>query len=1142
MSRITTIGQIPFYAGGQSVVSVNPPVILDFRTQILVDEQNDVTFYFSASDYKQITIYTSLIDDSGQQVGDQESFSVNGLTSYQVTKDLTYRKKVFLKASNDNGSVDSASLTIDKATPDLQVEDGQVIASCLIERSSQSFNQVNVNLTLTKSDKYSLDQIRSIILLNKREDFLSWSSIELAKNVAQEITENGIIVRYTFLFNGVQFLRPNIGGFFDFQVKISINGFTSVLSESKKIYYEDIDPSQVSTTSDADFPKAEIADKFTSLRYEINTKLYQIFVLQSNIRYEPQETDGSTRQPTTFSTKFLDTNDVAGLTTADYSIMAEDSTNYFYYEFNNSKSDASTKGYMYPASVSEIYPYILPEGDSSGNSSIVFFWKINKSFYDYSYLKNQVSVLTRSFKVKLQCKESGTYVDMMSTSISLLKDVHYQSSTDKFIIKITRDVDIIPSKRSLFNSILESDNASDKIRFVVVEHQVACSSTYGGYREYTFDKLLLPPEWTYIAYDKYIPKDAVTRKKDKIQLSASNSCLRGIRLPDQGFKAYDKIRGIRNFVPVSSGGSYVAIFDLNVAYKISCTFDSFYKDPIIEGTINSIVLPSIPDDVFLIPPLVTIPEPNLVPLSQGGRKADARVNLDDYGKIKSVEMIDPGGGYSLYSTQLEKRKQTFTDFVPAVITSYKVNSSPVSYAKNYLTPSNASFASNYLLASLRGGVRINSVDADAATMGDLLTEAQKQELKEYLSEDIKSEVEVPENSSSIYEERGQDSTLVQNVFDQEWYEVSRLYQEKYNNPMNNVSIFSEDEDPGSSQLSDSSTSPDISTSEADTTPTSVQAGSDQTDQDGQPWSFFTLNNLKIIPDGSAAVSVSTTRIAPPYLTLLPTTVRRDGERGYGPLPNMKTRAEMFNRIVAAINNLNEVRVEVPFVWLVTTSSKFESWATPTDAYSLTEITFNPGGTKILNSSSVDDSFQAINQGFGVSASRSVGKATKKSNEVSPFGLQQGVYAISTQDSSSAKFTPRIHPLMADAIPSYIGRGIRKRILGIVNNASYNCSTVASPISPYLGVPVAFCSFLDNTFERPFAASYPDTTFTTETNFQFFDAGGFISATPRGTARYVGVQIGVKNGYAIFCGQGCGDSDSKSIDFTYANIFPATFKF
>jgi hypothetical protein len=299
----------------------------------------------------------------------------------------------------------------------------------------------------------------------------------------------------------------------------------------------------------------------------------------------------------------------------------------------------------------------------------------------------------------------------------------------------------------------------------------------------------------------------------------------------------------------------------------------------------------------------------------------------------------------------------------------------------------------------------------------------------------------------------------------------------------------------------------------------------------------------VVPDSSPAVSVSAIQRSTPWLTLLPLAVRSDGERGSGPLPNMQTRAEMFNRIAAAVNNLNEVRVILPFIWLATQTSKNGVWITPTSSSSFSEITFSKSGTNIENNSSESDFIAPINTSFVSSASRSVSKTEYKSSSLEGFNLPAGIYAASAEDSSSVTFNPKLHPMMSNAAPEYILKSLKRRILGYVTKGSYNCSSTQAPISQSVGLPFIICStIMEGAFQQYItASSYPDVTFTSDSYFDFFDAGGAISSTPRGTARYIGISIEKINGYTRFCSASCGDSDFESIDFVYTNMFPATYK-
>jgi hypothetical protein len=70
---------------------------------------------------------------------------------------------------------------------------------------------------------------------------------------------------------------------------------------------------------------------------------------------------------------------------------------------------------------------------------------------------------------------------------------------------------------------------------------------------------------------------------------------------------------------------------------------------------------------------------------------------------------------------------------------------------------------------------------------------------------------------------------------------------------------------------------------------------------------------------------------------------------------------------------------------------------------------------------------------------------------------------------------------------------------------------------------------------------PISKFKPDTYFEFFNTGGSLSASPYGTARFFGVPNGVTNGYQRFCSYECGDSYGKTVDFSYTNMYPATYK-
>ena len=61
-------------------------------------------------------------------------------------------------------------------------------------------------------------------------------------------------------------------------------------------------------------------------------------------------------------------------------------------------------------------------------------------------------------------------------------------------------------------------------------------------------------------------------------------------------------------------------------------------------------------------------------------------------------------------------------------------------------------------------------------------------------------------------------------------------------------------------------------------------------------------------------------------------------------------------------------------------------------------------------------------------------------------------------------------------------------------------------------------------------------------FQFFDSGGTIETASPATAQSLSLPRGSdQNGVRTYYNYGCGDAYYKSIDFTYANMFPGTIR-
>jgi len=1007
-----------------------------------------------------------------EPVGEPELFDAQTVKFKSFEVDRVYKTRFILTASNSIGTVSTEPITIDPSSSTITDLPTSVIESFSIKREPKTYDLVNAQLV----------------------DAESWKTIILSKDkyLARKDSK-GKISGYIFNFNKQSIIRSDSGGYFDFYIKVSFDRFTPQTTEQKTLFFDNIDNAEPQRPIDSSI-STNIIDVVNpaTLRYEIYTKFSEVYTISNN-RTESIQGDEITSAEPTYSHGFLDTSVFKGLDIGNYYFTNGVGNDFFYYEPNYTKTNNETKGYFYPASVTEIHPCIITNKEGLANKSIVLFWKINDDFFDYSFFENKISIKTTLFQVKLQYKSGASYVDL-TKAITITKDPTTTSATEnkkfgfftksqKFVLSIERDVDIIAAQRSLFDRIDElEDNKNDNLRLLVVKHEVECTSS-GRTKSLSFSKLLIPPYWRYIAYDKYVPLNAETRseKDKKINLDLNSPVLRGIRIPEAGFYKYDELKGITT----SDGRSSSSTFDFKIFYKLACEYDVFYRDPVLEGTVNSILLPSVPKDVFLIPPTLKIPPPNLVPESQGGKRAEGIVKLNEYGKIVGIQITDPGHGYSLFKNLQSKREQTFTDLVPFVKRSFQIVANDLNINRSVLVLQNNSFDRDNLKASIEGGVRLASVYSD------------KQRLEQ---------------------NNGNPFSVEQNT---------------------------EDTDAGVSEVEDSTISSTIEPTKDSSaiTPVSLNPNVEQKSADGGVPELFSLNNLTVVPDGSAAVFSTSRFTPPPWLTLLPLSVRGDGQYGFGPLPNMLPRAEMFNRLVMGINNLNEVRVILPMIWAVDQKNSYNAWFESSlgdNEFDL--ISFNTNGTKeaLTNEASL---YLPINSSIAVSASRSVGRVELKSDKAEPLGLAQGIYKVSSEDSMTLSFKPFLHPLMAGAFKESYLRTFRRKILGIVTEQTTSCVNNSAPIGVG-GYTAIGCRGLNNdSYEKyvPPGTLLPTANTVPNTYFQFYNAGGTIEANARGTAQALSVSNGRINGEAIFCTYGCGDSYSKAIDFTYANMFPGTIK-
>lgn len=1098
-------------------------------------------------------------------IGSPEIFDVHNLKFKTFEKDRVYSSRFILQASNSIGTVETPPQDVGPINTIIDLPD-EVILDFSLLREPKTYDLVNLKLVLNKTDQFSIANLFKLELVYKRRDFESWKIVTLSKDKYFTLkSENGDIIGYRFNFDKQPIIRSDSGGFFDFYIRVSFSEKTSQDTQTKTLFFDNVDNTQPQRPVDSSISTNIIdLENPATLRYEIYAKFSEVHTITNNSSSVNQNGEAS-RPDDSYSNSFLDTEYYKGLSIGNYYFRNADNQDFFYYEFNNYTDKIGTKGYFYPACVSEIHPCIITNKEGTGNKSIVLYWKINNDFFDYTFFEGKISIKTTLFQVKLQYYYLGSYQDLTNvititedpTTISTTenKKFGFFSKYQKFVLSIERDVDVLPSKKDIFNKITESkDNSNSNLRILVVKHEVDCTAN-NLTKSRSFDKMLMPPSWRYIAYDKYIPSDGNIRSQNdkKINLDLNSPVLRGIRVPEAGFYKFDELTGLTSRFSDSNGNSSITTFDFKILYKLSCEYDVFYRDPVLEGTVNGIILPSLPKDVFLIPPSLKIPPPNLVPESAGGKQAEGIVKLNEYGRIAGIQITDPGHGYSLFKTLQSKREQTFTDLIPYVKQSYLITSSDLNINKNVLVLQNNSFDRDNLKASIEGGVRLASAYLDKQRLeqnnGNPFSVDQKARLDEYLNFSIPEESNSTENSVDPYDlvvtDSEKDLSSI-GILDETWNIISKLYADKYINPLDNSQVYTEDTDAGVSEIEDSPLPSTVNSTKDSTgiTPVSLNPNVQQTSAEGGTPELFSLNGLTVVPDASASVFSTSKFAPPPWLTLLPLSVRGDGQFGFGPLPNMAPRAEMFNRLVMGINNLNEVRVILPMIWAVDQTNKTASWYEQSlgeNEFDL--ITFSTNGVKD-EANSQGSLYLPINSSLAVSASRSIARSVLLPYQAEPLGLSTGsTYKVSAEDSMSLSFKPFLHPLMSASFKESYLRTFRRKILGIVTEQTTSCSNNGAPIGVGGYTAIGCNGIFGDPYEKqvPAGTQLPTASVNTDTYFQFFDAGGSIEATARGSAQALSIANGSRNGVKVFCTYNCGDSYSKAIDFTYANMFPGTIK-
>jgi len=678
-----------------------------------------------------------------------------------------------------------------------------------------------------------------------------------------------------------------------------------------------------------------------------------------------------------------------------------------------------------------------------------------------------------------------------------------------FVISLRRD-EIATGNLSYFDKISLSDNNTDNLRITIIRHHVYLTTPVQERALVEFTgNLLLPPKWTHILYDQYRDTNIDT-EEEVLKIKLDSVSLRGIVLPEAGFK---KNINMANWVQYSDG--YSTTQSTKIFYKLTTQAKALYLDSIREGTIVYVQLPSSGlDDVFLTPPTLELPPPNI---DANGKKAEGEVVLNEYGKIAGIKITEPGYGYSMFKTEADKRTQTFVDYLPLVKSRYHIRSTNSNITKETLVPQNASFSR--LKASLSNGVKLN--DPNGNNLSALNTE-QQDILKEYLSRtgaDVSSEGDVSGDDPYVNngDNNSSNNVTIQSI-DLEWYNISKLYADKNSNPLEDLNIYNLDTDVNIGSVEDSKIKDEIEPAQVATDISNTDITLDGQVKKTADSNLYTLNELPVFTDASAASSVFNPTAGPPWLTLLPLDKRSDGAAAHGALPNMLTRGDsFFNRIVDGVNNLNQVRLILPSVWAIDLIEKRDTWVRSSQL-DPERITFQKSGE--FSSQTTIQSYTAPSNSSGIGAR--VLRSVKKRNV--------GGDIESLELNQSMQITPMIHPWMEQAIPSFFTQAFNKKYLAFAVGRREECDRYV----PFQENGFGVLNGCGTSVQIPPGTSVPEGRIvTTSAELTFFN-GGTISLTPNGSAE--AFSFSYDNGYCNT--YSCASQQDLEFDFRYSNMYPA----
>lgn len=956
-----------------------------------------------------------------------------------------------------------------------------------ISPKQNEYNVVNGSISFLRPENYNISNVESLNLEYQIDGEESWGSIQIKIPANPTQTSES----YSFKFENLSINKPADRSVVKFRLVLQAGGVYGIhYSEEKTLSFEILSEGIILESTSNSLPLNPIPQTQAALRYEITTTISESYF--TTVRQDESEpelrhyfNDELKSKSIEFSRFYLDVfND------------GESSKGFIFQATNN------PEGFFYPACISEILPCIsLIPSDKSENSQIKLSWKIIDNFFDYTFFTNKLRVKTNSLTVSVQCKDSnGTYQNVTEENISLTKENNY---VDNFFVIVLKRSQV---DASLLDSITLSDNNSDKVRIKILSHEVEFSSPLRTDTKTFTGKLLLPPKWTHILYDGHRDTNVDT-EEELLRISLDSKSLRGIVLPEAGFKKSIAVQGWRDYGENSTKTT-------KIFYKLTTQTKALYLDPIREGTIVYVQLPSSGlDDVFLIPPTLNLPSPNI---DTNGKQAEGEVVLNEYGKIAGVKITEPGYGYSMFQTEADKRTQTFVDYLPLVKSRYHVRSTNSNITKETLVPQNASFSR--LKASLSNGVKLNQTDGNNLAGLD----AEQQDiLKEYLSRtgaDVSSEEGVSEDDPYINDKDNSSNNVTIQSIDLEWYNISKLYVDKDSSPLEDLNIYNLDTDANIGSVEDSKIKDEVEPAQVATDISNTDITEDGQSRKTGDSSTYTLNELPVFTDASAASSVFDPTAGPPWLTLLPLDKRSDGAAAHGALPNMLTRGDsFFNRIVDGVNNLNKARLMLPSIWAIDLIEKRDRWLR--DGTSDPErITFQKSG-EFETETTVQSLIKPSNaRGIGARVLRSVRKRNDD-GRIESLELNQ-----------SMEITPMIHPWMEQAIPSFFTQAFNKKYLAFAVGRREECDRYV----PFQENGFGVLNGCGTSIQIPPGTSVPEGRIVTASAELTFFNGGTISLTPNGSAE--AFSFSHSNGYCNT--YSCASQQDIDFDFRYSNMYPA----